>query len=99
MSNDDVLRQVIDEARDDGSSVLQRANEPKCKADLRSRTQEAKDTGICGVPSYRVFRRSGGGAWRLQGDIVWGQDLITDVEDYIAGWGVASEREASSSKL
>ncbi|KAK5172009.1 uncharacterized protein LTR77_003646 [Saxophila tyrrhenica] len=97
MANDEVLRQAIDNAGYNGSQVLQQANEPKYKAELRSRTQEAKEAGICGVPSYRVFRRSGGGSWVQRGDIVWGQDLIADVEDYIAGWngGVVNERSAS----
>ena len=73
MSNDDVLRQAIDDAGHNGSNVLQQANNPQYKAELRSRTQEAKDAGICGVPSYRVYRRNKGSAWKVEGDIVWGQ--------------------------
>ena len=89
MSSDDVLRDVITEAGYDGKDILARANEADIKADLRARTKEAKDVGICGVPSYRVFRRKAGQAgrgWQLSGDIVWGQDELAVVEDLIAGW-------------
>ena len=85
MSNDKVLVKVIDEAGYSGESILKQANQSDVKADLRARTAEAKQEGICGVPSYRVFKRPVGGEWKMVGDIVWGQDLITDVEDYIAG--------------
>ena len=54
----------------------------------RARTKEAKDIGICGVPSYRVYRRKerqGDAEWKLFGDIVWGQDELAVVEDLIAG--------------
>lgn len=91
MGNDEVLRKVIDEAGCSGSDILTRANEQKVKTELRERTKEAKDTGINGVPSYRIFRRTTGeGSWNQHGDIVWGQDLIGDVEDYIAGWDGSS---------
>ena len=89
MSSDDVLRDTITEAGYDGQHILARANEPDIKADLRARTKEAKDVGICGVPSYRVFRRNAGraeAAWEPFGDIVWGQDELAVVEDLIAGW-------------
>lgn len=91
MGNDKVLSEVIDEAGYSRRDILAQANESKIKAELRERTKEAKDTGINGVPSYRVFRRRvGDGSWKQQGDIVWGQDLLADVEDYIAGWNGTS---------
>lgn len=106
MARDDVLSQVIDEAGFSGSDILGQANEPKYKAELRTRTQEAKEVGICGVPSYRVFRRKvgdGKDAWQQSGDIVWGQDLLADVEDYIAGWNepgtLDDSHDGLSSKL
>ena len=87
MANDKILSQVIDGAGFSGSKILAQANDPKIKTELRERTKEAKDTGINGVPSYRIFRRGvGESSWKKHGDIVWGQDLIADVEDYIAGW-------------
>ena len=107
MADDQVLRKVIDDAGFSGSDILAKANDPKIKTELRERTKEAKDTGINGVPSYRVFRRKvGTEAWKQEGDIVWGQDLIVDVEDYIAGWDGSTtakvgkgERAAISSRL
>ncbi len=91
MADDKVLSQVIDNAGSSGSKILAQANEPKIKTELRERTKEAKDTGINGVPSYRIFRRRvGESSWKQHGDIVWGQDLIADVEDYIAGWDGSS---------
>ncbi|KAK3714741.1 hypothetical protein LTR37_007721 [Vermiconidia calcicola] len=102
MANDDILSKVISDAGYSGPEVLQQANEQKCKADLRARTAEAKEVGINGVPSYRVFRRKqaqGDGGWKQIGDIVWGQDLITDVEDYIAGWDGVTTAEAGARSI
>jgi hypothetical protein len=99
MAKDEVLSDVIDRAGYSGSDILAKANNAEIKADLRSRTKEAKDTGINGVPSYRVFRRViGKGSWVQQGDIVWGQDLINDVEDYIAGWDGSSTAKVGDSE-
>jgi 2-hydroxychromene-2-carboxylate isomerase len=86
MANDEVLRECIDAAGFDGSKILEKANSAEVKADLRARTKEAVDEGVCGVPSYRIFKKKQGQEWKQVGDIVWGQDLINDVEDYIAGW-------------
>ncbi len=89
MSSDRVLHSVIAEAGYDADSIMAKANSPEIKQDLRARTKEAKDTGICGVPSYRVFRRrigQGDQDWRLASDIIWGQDETVVVEDLISGW-------------
>lgn len=102
MANDDILSKVISDAGYSGPRVLQQANEQNCKADLRARTAEAKTVGINGVPSYRVFRRKqaqGDGEWKQIGDIVWGQDLITDVEDYIAGWDGVTTGDAGARSI
>lgn len=94
MADDSVLKQVIIDAGYDGGKILAEANSSEIKADLRARTKEAKDTGVCGVPTYRIFRRrKGETAWKQHGDLVWGQDELTTVEDYIAGWdGVSIAR-------
>lgn len=109
MSSDEVLKRVITEAGYDGDDILKRANGAEPKAELRARTKEAKDNGLCGVPTYRVFRRKAGegeDAWKLFGDLVWGQDELPVVEDLIAGWdgkGVADvdagNRNDRSSRL
>ena len=87
MSSDHVLKKVITEAGYDAQDILARTNEPKCKNELRARTKEAKETGLCGVPTYRVFRRkSGQEKWIQAGDLVWGQDEVAVVEDLVVGW-------------
>ena len=89
VSSDRVLHSVIAEAGYDANSIMAKANSPEIKQDLRARTKEAKDTGICGVPSYRVFRRRighGDQDWKLASDITWGQDETVVVEDLISGW-------------
>lgn len=87
MSSDEALRQVIAETQFDATSIMERANSDETKKALRACTQEAKDVGLCGVPSYRVFRRATGESeWKQVGDVVWGQDELAVVEDMIAGW-------------
>ena len=89
VSSDEALKSVISAAGYNGDKMLARANEADIKAELRARTQEAKKVGLCGVPSYRVFRRKSGegeDGWKLFGDMVWGQDELAVVEDLIVGW-------------
>ena len=87
MSSDDVLSNVIAEAGYDARDILARANESKFKNELRACTKEAKEQGLCGVPTYRVFRKGvQEEAWKQVGDVVWGQDELPVVEDLIAGW-------------
>jgi hypothetical protein len=62
------------------------ASAPGIKDKLRELTAEAKSAGICGVPSYRVFKSNGTGGWDAKGGVVWGQDETNVVEDLIAGW-------------
>jgi 2-hydroxychromene-2-carboxylate isomerase len=86
MSSDEVLEKVIADAGYDGSSIMAKANSPETKTDLRARTKQAIEEGICGVPTYRVFRRRKGEiGWKQTGDMVWGQDELAVVEDLIAG--------------
>lgn len=107
MSSDEVLKSVVAETGYDADELLARANGPECKADLRARTKEAKDLGLCGVPTYLVFRRKvGDKEWKSFGDLVWGQDEFPVVEDLIAGVSVEGTAEVatrgrgvSSSKL
>ncbi|KAF2169738.1 hypothetical protein M409DRAFT_64765 [Zasmidium cellare ATCC 36951] len=105
MSSDEVLAQVITEAGHDAKAILSKANSDAVKKDLRARTAEAKEAGLCGVPTYRVFRRKAGSVeeWRQTGDLVWGQDEVSVVEDLIARWdgsGVAKVgEEVGRSKL
>lgn len=102
MSSDEVVAKVISEAGYDGTQIMNRSNEANYKAQLRATTKEARDIGLCGVPTYRVFRRQSGqsdGEWRQTGDLVWGQDEVAVVEDLIAGWdgrGIAQVEAVNS---
>jgi 2-hydroxychromene-2-carboxylate isomerase len=91
VSSDAVLSDVLTKGGFDGPALLAQANTPAIKAKLREATAEAKDVGICGVPSYRVFRESGPRQWKNVGGIVWGQDQIDVLEDLVAGWDDAKD--------
>lgn len=95
MSDDTVLRTVLDQGGFNGADLITRANEPAVKAKLRTATAEAKELGLCGVPTYRVLRQTSDEEWKSVGVLVWGQDEINVVEDLIAGWDPeTSEEEA-----
>jgi 2-hydroxychromene-2-carboxylate isomerase len=81
-----VLADVLTRAGYDGKDLVRKANAPEIKAKLRELTAEAKETGICGVPTYRVMREDGNGNWKNVGGLIWGQDETNVVEDLIAGW-------------
>ncbi|KAH7371541.1 DSBA-like thioredoxin domain-containing protein [Pyrenochaeta sp. MPI-SDFR-AT-0127] len=96
VSDESVLEQVLNKAGYNGADLIAKANAPAIKTKLRELTAEAKEKGICGVPSYRVLRSSGKGEWNLAGGIVWGQDEIGVVEDLIAGWDPESSDELAT---
>lgn len=76
---------------------MSQANSQEIKTKLRNSTKEAKDAGLCGVPTYRVFRkRAAEKEWKQVGDLVWGQDELAVVEDLIAGWDGESVAEVGS---
>jgi hypothetical protein len=62
---------------------------------LRANTQEAKDNGLCGVPSYRVSHNTPQG-WKINGGVVWGQDESNVVADLIAGWDEETSQTVAS---
>ncbi|KAF2850279.1 thioredoxin-like protein [Plenodomus tracheiphilus IPT5] len=95
MADETVLRSVLDQAGYNGADLIARANAPAVKNTLRELTAEAKDLGICGVPTYRVLRQSEQGDWKLAGGLVWGQDELGVVEDLIAGWDAESSKEVA----
>jgi 2-hydroxychromene-2-carboxylate isomerase len=102
VSRDEVLHQVIVDTGFDADAVMLKANSAQVKQELRARTKEAKNTGICGVPSYRIFRRQigqGENDWTPASDIVWGQDEIVVVEDLIAGWDGHSSARVGGQRL
>jgi 2-hydroxychromene-2-carboxylate isomerase len=85
MSDEKILAQTLSAAGFNASELLAKASSQSVKDTLRTNTQQAKDTGICGVPSYRVSHRTSDG-WKVDGGIIWGQDESNVVKDLIAGW-------------
>src|SRR5690242_21731807 len=77
---------MLNKAGYNGVELLDKANAPTIKTKLRENTAEAQAAGICGVPTYRVFREGATGQWEPQGGLIWGQDETNVVEDTIAGW-------------
>jgi len=77
---------VLSQGGFDGADLIKRASDPIIKDKLRRLTADAKAAGICGVPSYRLFRPSASGEWKQSGGVVWGQDETNVLEDMIAGW-------------
>ncbi|KAE9987501.1 hypothetical protein EG328_002486 [Venturia inaequalis] len=105
MSDEKVLAKTLSEAGFNATELLTKASTQSVKDTLRANTQEAKDNGLCGVPSYRVSHRTTDG-WKVKNGIVWGQDESNVVKDLISGWdaetggvvadvGVEHQREAS----
>jgi len=50
-------------------------DDPEIKENLKIRTSEAAEQGVCGVPTFDI-----------DGMIVWGQDRIPMVEKMLLGW-------------
>ncbi|KAF2650509.1 protein disulfide [Lophiostoma macrostomum CBS 122681] len=86
VADDSVLTTVLNDAGFDGVDIVRRSAEQEIKEKLRSLTAEAKEVGICGVPSYRVFHEDKAGGWTDVSGVIWGQDELSVVEDVIAGW-------------
>ncbi|KAH7402377.1 thioredoxin-like protein [Phaeosphaeria sp. MPI-PUGE-AT-0046c] len=86
VSDESVLADVLTKGGYDGPALVKMANAPEIKAKLRANTAEAKEMGICGVPTYRVLRQHGTDEWKPLGGLIWGQDETNVVEDLIAGW-------------
>ncbi|KAF2732026.1 thioredoxin-like protein [Polyplosphaeria fusca] len=99
VADEAVLIDVLNKGAFDGKDLVKKANAPAAKNKLRELTAEAKAVGICGVPSYRVFRQADSGEWKDVSGIIWGQDEQNVVEDYIAGWDDGIEDEKVKTKL
>lgn len=98
VSSSAVLESILTTAGYNGADLLARANSPATKQKLRDLTAEAKEKGICGVPTYRVLRQNASGSWDLAGGLVWGQDEIGVVEDLIAGWDLETGKELAEAR-
>ena len=67
ISDPAVLREVLDAAGADGARILEQAQTPEVKAQLRARTEEARRLGIFGAPDFVV-----------NGELFFGQDRLED---------------------
>ena len=104
MANESVLVQVLNNSGFNGVQLLKEANAADTKQKLRKMTAEAQGLGLCGVPTYRVLRKTSDGTWEHVGGLVWGQDELNVVEDLIAGWSpddattLAEPRKATAAR-
>ena len=85
VANEKVLVQILSNAGFNVSKLFAQDSVQSARDTLRANTQAAKDLGLCGVPSYRVFHSTPQG-WNASGGVVWGQDESNVVQDLIAGW-------------
>lgn len=99
VADEAVLVDVLDRAGFAGRDLIVKASSPAIKEKLRQLTAEAKEVGICGVPSYRVFNQTSKGSWENTSGIVWGQDELNVVEDLIAGWDDRELRKGGNARL
>ncbi len=61
-----LLKDVLDEMKLDTDAVLQAANSPDTKMELRSLTNEAHELGLFGAPTFTTD----------QGELFWGDDRL-----------------------
>jgi 2-hydroxychromene-2-carboxylate isomerase len=76
IGQDDVLRGVLTDAGFDGAALLDATRDPAIKDRLRANTEHARESGVCGVPSFLVDRT----------ELFWGQDRLPQVAHALAGW-------------
>ena len=86
VADESILVQVLNNGGYDGPELLRRASQTDAKRQLRQLTAQAREYGLCGVPSYRILAQSGTTEWDCISDVIWGQDELNVVEDLIAGW-------------
>lgn len=67
------VQSIIENEGLDAKDILAKANSKEIKDVLRKNTQNAIDTGVCGVPSLV-----------LDGETWWGQDRLLAVAEYLA---------------
>jgi 2-hydroxychromene-2-carboxylate isomerase len=74
LSQEELLKEVIDSAGLDGAGILEETENPTVKAQLRKATDEVFERGAFGVPAMFVGD-----------DLVWGQDRLHFVERLLQG--------------
>jgi 2-hydroxychromene-2-carboxylate isomerase len=76
----EVLAAVLASAGFDAKALIAAADTAEVKDTLRRNTEAAIAAGMCGVPTYRLTDVAGNDV------IVWGQDRLNVVADYVHGW-------------
>lgn len=71
----EVLIAVLNEAGLPGADILARTRQDPIKEALRRNTEEARNLGLCGVPSSVVGART-----------FWGQDRLSHLDAVLGGW-------------
>lgn len=97
ISSPDILSAFLTTSGFNGPDLLTKANAPAAREKLHHLTAQARDLGLCGVPTYRVLRDNDDNV--PVGGLVWGQDEIAVLEDLIAGWDVASDAVAEVGRV
>lgn len=80
ISDDAVLRDIVTTVGMDPAATVERTSDEGLKAKLKEATDEARNLGICGAPSFLV-----------NGQLFWGQDRLLFVEKALNGWRPATE--------
>jgi 2-hydroxychromene-2-carboxylate isomerase len=80
VSRPEVVREALDGAGLDGAALLERAEDPAIKDELRRRTDAALAAGVFGAPAFVVT------APGVSGALFWGQDRLHFVERALGGW-------------
>ena len=73
ISKEEVLFDICKQHGLDGQSVIEGAESQTIKDQLRQNTQDAIESGVCGVPS-----------WDVDGEIWWGQDRLLSLASRLA---------------
>jgi len=87
VSRPEVVREALDAAGLDGAALVEHAEDPAMKDELRRRTDEAIAAGIFGAPAFVVT------APGVSGELFWGQDRMHFVEKALGGWTPPDARE------
>ncbi|KAG9301012.1 hypothetical protein G9A89_018964 [Geosiphon pyriformis] len=77
-TSDEILASILTKAGFDGAALVlaANANVDNVKGRLLSNTALAEQKGLFGLPTFQVD----------EGELVWGQDRINIVEDFLVGW-------------
>ncbi len=76
ISQAQVLAEILEDEGLDAPALLEQTSDPAIKAQLRTNTERAAESGVCGVPTFVVNDTL----------LFWGQDRLAMVERALDGW-------------